>query len=55
MSDKEKLELVLAALQIIVVTTSDSLTAEYCVTILEEVEGGVSLEMLKKFYDRDLN
>lgn len=55
MSVEEKLELVLSALQIIVVGTADVLTARYCATILGEVEGGQFLKKLRKFYNQDLN
>jgi len=55
MSTEETLLLLLSVLQIIIVTTSDANTSEYCVRILEEVEDKDSLEMLLKFYNKDLN
>lgn len=55
MSVEEKLELVLSALQTIVVGTTDVLTARYCVIILGEVEDELRLKKLRKFYNQDLN
>ena len=55
MSEEEKLQIVLSAIQLIAVSTSDVLTAKYCVKILEEVEDKQRLDMLREFYDMELN
>jgi len=54
MSKEEKLELLLSALQIMAVSTSDVLTSRYCVTMLIEVGEVDRLEEMYSFANSDL-
>ena len=55
MSKEEKLELLLSALQIIAVSTSDVLTIKYCVTMLIEVGEEDRVEGMYSFAKSELD